>query len=385
MTAYDPADERALRVGRLVDDWMRSGLLTSAQREAIAPSLAVRLRRTNRFLRFTLFVITSVILQSALGLLVVLLDSAVTPFTIGVMCAGAAVVCGWLAVWLARRYEFYRFGVEEATAVAAIVLATASAALMTSSDGDGSLVAGLTVAGLTSLLAYRWFGFVYAAVAAVACAAALPFVLLDSAVAARLVALLVLAGLVAGLRRVRGGLGDEFPGDTYTVLEALAWLGGYALVNLQITGLLTSSDRPAWLHWSSYAAIWMLPAVGLWTAVRGRDRWLLRAALVMALATVVSNKGYLGSPRHEWDPAVFGLLLIGVALAVRRWLAAGEGGARHGYTAVRILASDAAALDGLALASALQTGSTTSTAAPPADADLGGGGRSGGAGAGARF
>ena len=30
MTAYDPADERALRVGRLVDDWTQSGLLTSA-------------------------------------------------------------------------------------------------------------------------------------------------------------------------------------------------------------------------------------------------------------------------------------------------------------------------------------------------------------------
>ena len=93
----------------------------------------------------------------------------------------------------------------------------------------------------------------------------------------------------------------------------------------------------------------------------------------------------MGSPRHEWDPVVFGLLVIGAALAVRRWLASGDGGARHGYTAIRILASEAAALDGLALASALQTGSTTPAAAPPGDADLGGGGRSGGAGAGASF
>jgi hypothetical protein len=105
----------------------------------------------------------------------------------------------------------------------------------------------------------------------------------------------------------------------------------------------------------------------------------------MVLATVASNQGYLGSPRHEWDAAVFGLLLIGGALVVRWWLASGEGGARRGYTAVRTLASDAAALDGLALVSALQSGSTTTTSAPSADADLGGGGRSGGAGSGATF
>ncbi|MEP7116400.1 MAG: hypothetical protein ABI880_02390 [Acidobacteriota bacterium] len=385
MTAYDPAAERAVRVGRLVDEWTRSGLLTGVQRDAIVPSLAVPLRRTNRFLRVTLLVITAVILQAALGLFVVLLGSALTAFSVGVVCVGAAVVFGWFAAWLARRYAFYRFGVEEANAVAAIVLATVGAALMTSSGDDGMVVAGVTAGGVAALAAYRWFGFLYAAVAAIACAAALPFPLLDFTAASRLVALLVLAAAAFGLRRARAALADEFPGDTYAVLEALTWLGAYALANLQISGALTSSAPPSWLYWSSYAATWILPALALWTAACGRDRWLLRAALAMALASIASNQGYLGSPRHEWDPVVFGLLLIGGTLAVRRWLAAGVDGARSGYTAVRILASDAAALDGLAMVSALQTQSMTSPATPPAAPGIGDGGRSGGAGGGAAF
>ena len=256
MTAYDAADERALRVGRLVDDWTRSGLLTRAQRDAVAPSLAVPLRRTNRVLRFTLFVIAAVILQAALGLFVVLLDNALTAFSVGVVCVGAAAVFGWFAAALVRRYQFYRFGVEEANVVAAIVLATVGAALMTSSGDDGVLVAGLTAGGLAALAAYYWFGILYAAVAAVACAAALPFPLLEFTAASRLVAMLVLAAVVCGLRRARAPLGDEFPGDTYAVLEAFAWLGAYALVNLQVSGALTSSQRPSWLYWSSYAATW---------------------------------------------------------------------------------------------------------------------------------
>ena len=77
-------------------------------------------------------------------------------------------------------------------------------------------------------------------------------------------------------------------------------------------------------------------------ALRGRERPLLWASLAMALATLLSNKESRGSPRHAWDPILLGLLLMGIAIAVRRWLAAGDDGARRGYTASRLLASDKA-------------------------------------------
>jgi hypothetical protein len=39
---------------------------------------------------------------------------------------------------------------------------------------------------------------------------------------------------------------------------------------------------------------------------------------------------YLGWQRHTWDPMLLGALLIGVALFMRRWVADGPGGIRHG-------------------------------------------------------
>ncbi|MDP2055297.1 MAG: hypothetical protein Q8L75_16790, partial [Acidobacteriota bacterium] len=73
MSAYHLDDERAIRTGRSVEDWTASGLLTSEQRDILMPQLAVDLRRTNKFLRITLFVFGGIILQSALGLFAVAL------------------------------------------------------------------------------------------------------------------------------------------------------------------------------------------------------------------------------------------------------------------------------------------------------------------------
>ena len=67
MSAYTDDQERAIRVMRLVQDWTKSGLLTQEQRDRIAPELKVDLRRTNKFLRVTIFVFGLLILQSFTG------------------------------------------------------------------------------------------------------------------------------------------------------------------------------------------------------------------------------------------------------------------------------------------------------------------------------
>ena len=71
MSAYSDDQERAIRVMRLVQDWTKSGLLTAEQREQIAPELQVDLRRTNKFLRVTMFVFGLMILQAFTGLLAI--------------------------------------------------------------------------------------------------------------------------------------------------------------------------------------------------------------------------------------------------------------------------------------------------------------------------
>jgi hypothetical protein len=385
MSAYELDDERAIRTGRQVDDWTQSGLLTQEQRDLVMPQLAVSLRRTNKFLRVTLFIFGAVILQSVLGLLAVILNDIANSVTAAALCLMIGGGCFWLASRLVTRYSLYRFGVEEAVALSAAALVAGGAALLVGDEGNWALVIGLAVgAGMLASL-FVYFGYVYAAVMAMVAVAALPFQFGDSEIVQRMAAVIVLATIAIVVRNARSGYGDEHPGDALTVIEATAWLGIYLLVNLAVSSVFSTMDRASVFHWVTYAGIWVLPAIGLWLALRGRERPLLLVSLAMALGTLLSNKAYLGSPRYEWDPILFGALLMGIATVVRRWLASGEGGMRHGYTPVRLVASDQSLLAGLATVSSVHTNVPVASSAPAVDPAIGGGGRSGGAGAGGSF
>ena len=110
---------------------------------------------------------------------------------------------------------------------------------------------------------------------------------------------------------------------------------------------------------------------------------MLDVSLLLALATLASNKAYLGLEHNTWDPILFGLLLIGTAVGVRRWLASGD---RRGFTPLRILSSDVRRLSMVATASGmLNPMKGHAAAAPDPDKFESGGGRSGGAGASGTF
>ena len=135
-------------------------------------------------------------------------------------------------------------------------------------------------------------------------------------------------------------------------------------------------------------AIWALPIAGIRLGVRDRDRELMDVSALLMLVTLLTNKAYLGLPRNTWDPIVLGILLIAIAVGVRRWLSAGTGGERRGFTAARLLEKDRAAVSRVSIAAALGqpgvgTGINPSGTAPPAEPF--GGGRSGGGGGGDRF
>src|SRR5262249_45906952 len=135
-----------------------------------------------------------------------------------------------------------------------------------------------------------------------------------------------------------------------------------------------------------YVGTWLVPAGGLGMAIRDKQRPLLAAALAATLATLYTNKLYLEWPRQTWDPILLGVLLIGVATALRRWLASGPDGQRYGFTAARILEGDRDALATIATASAAwprQPLHAQAGAEQPASPL--GGGRSGGGGGGAAY
>jgi len=384
MRRYSVEQERTIRAERLARNWLRSGLIDPAQHDRIAPGLRVGLRRTNRFLRLTLFGFGLLIVAAAVALLAVSFDVSNADAAWATCLASGVAVWG-LAELLVGRFRLYRFGLEEACATGAAVLVAGGTVFLTesllsggSADWELELFIGLITGAVAAVVVYRRFGYLYAAVAAMACAAAaalqlgLPFVL------GRLLAAAVLIACVVAARVMHRRCGDEYPGSDYAALHAGAVIGLYAVLNLQLSFVPAGTHRA--FYWFTYATIWIVPLGAFLSAVPERNRLLLDASLVMGLATLVTNKPYLGLARETWDPILLGVLLIGAAMALRRWLAGGAGGMRGGFTARRILRSDddALALAGLATAFRDAPAGAHHDAPPP---DPFAGGRSGGGGA----
>jgi len=383
MMIYPRDDERAIRVQRMVHDWTASGLLGPEQRDRMLEDLQVDYRRTNVFLRVALFLFGFLIINAFVGLLAVTSDLR-EGFGFLLMIAAAGVF--FLAQWLIARYRVYRFGVEEAVAISAVTFFGFGCAIFMR-GGFSSLRGFIGLAG-AAFIVFTRFGYLYAGVAAVLFAGMIPFNFniftgLIADTPRRLMAIVILL-IIFGLARERRKDHDwDFPGDLYAVLETTAWAAIYVLTNLKISEWLSVPDDVAMFYWSTYAFIWILPAVGLLLAVLDRHRWMLDANIVMAIVTLMSNKPYLGGVQKPWDPILFGVLMIAIALALKRWLASGADGARRGFIAGRLLASEQERLALAGGVSALKVGAPEPHSHP--GPEIGGGGRSGGAGASGTF
>jgi hypothetical protein len=366
-----------------VRDWWKSGVITEQQHDRMAADLDTGLRRTNVFLRATLCVFGLLITLAATGLVAVIVEPGQSASWI--LAALAAAASFVLAMWLVNAFHLYRFGIEEALAVASVFLAGAAVILllepMSSISGSTAIGFGFVGAAIVAFIVFFEFGFVYAAVLATACAALAPFELVESDVARRLIAVAVLAALFLGARLQRGEHGEEFPGDAYAVMEAAAWSGVYLLLNLKISSWVSHTAEAGWFYWATYAATWMLPAAGLWIAIREKHRLLLDVNIALALVTLMTNKAYLNASRNAWDPIAFGVLLIAIALGVRRWLASGADQSRDGFVPVRVLASERERLAVAGNVSVLQPSLHPQHPAAPPEPTVGHGGQSGGGGA----
>jgi hypothetical protein len=374
-------DERRLRLQALVREWARSGLLDPQQGATLEAELRVNLRRTNVFLRAGLAIFTVLIVAASVALTIVAFELD-HPMPEAVVSAVSAAVCLGLAHYCVISLRFYRFGVEEALAVSSVVLMAAAAYTFTyvhniEGVGDAPAAAALLAGAVGSAGVYRRFGYVYAAIGAIACAAAMPFQFDLTAPIQHALAAAVLAAIVVIARRQRRRYDDEYPGDDYALMQAAAWAGLYLTLNLQFWFTRTDIEGP--FYWFTYAMIWALPLSGLSLAVLGKERPLLAVALAMMLTTLLTNKAYLGWTRHQWDPMVLGTFLMAAAVMVRRWLSAGANGQRAGFTATRILSRQAGAVTVVGTASAAFHPEAPSF--PESERFGGGGGSSGGGGA----
>jgi len=390
---YTERDEERLHLLRSVKSWTRSGLLGRDQGAQLEADLQVDLRRTGIMLRvgIALFTVILVVAAVALTILSVRIDR---DWAIGIVALFSGAICFGVADWLVGEFKLYRYGVEEALLVSSVALLGAGVGLIAASvlhtHGNVPIDIALVAAAAASGYAYHRFGLQYAGVAAIVCLGLIPLLFDGGSEPVRrsLVALIFLvAAAVAAVMAARAT--NEIRKDDAFVFRAAAVVGLYLVVNLEIaSGPFNRYGHPiqAWFKWTTYALIWIVPALALWRGIASRDRKLIVVGIGLALITLITNKPYLGLPRQTWDPMLFGLLLAGIAVVLRRWLASGPGGERHGFTGERILHSDVDALRVVGVASAAIHLQTDRPAPEPTPASPQfGGGRSGGAGAGGDF
>src|SRR5437867_757989 len=215
MRRYSREAEETVQAQDLIWEWMRSGLLEKEQIPRLSEDLQTDLRRTNNFLRLVLFLFTAIIIGASVLLLDIL--QITEDRARAVACVAAAPLCFGLAECLVAKFRLYRFGVEEALGVGAVVLVIAAVAqMMSNANIDSVLAMALALGAIGGLLLYLRSGFVYAGVIAIACAAMIPFPLVHPVVVRHLLAAAI---LLVSFVVVRGN--DLF--------QATAWVGLYVV------------------------------------------------------------------------------------------------------------------------------------------------------------
>jgi hypothetical protein len=348
---YSADSEEALRARQFLTDWVGDGFLTEEQYQRLEQETVSDLRTTNIFLRLVLFLFTLIGVGAAVALFFV--GSGPSEQSIGIFVLIFAVVCYAAAEFAVFQAELYRYGIEEALAVCSVGFLCAGIQFVFFSDSPYSpkLESLVPAAGaVLSLWIWRRFGLWYAFPAAMIFVIFLPgYWTLSHAAQHLIVAGFYATGLIC-VAAVRSRHRFDYLDDAYSLVEAFLWLGIYLAINLQLWSLSlpahwwgvtrSASEFAGPFYWTTWVLIWCLPPIVLTRGVRQKDRFVIAVGAIAAILTFVTNKPYLGWPRHTWDPMILGVLLTGVAIFVRRWLAHGPGGIRHGFTAERLSGKD---------------------------------------------
>jgi hypothetical protein len=403
MRLYTASSEETLRARKLLTDWAGEGFLTKEQYQRLEQETDSELRTTNIFLRLILFLFTLISVGAAAALFFKIFLSRPPEQTIGIFLLVFAAVCYGAAEAAVSQTRLYRYGIEEALAACSVgFLCVGMQIALFSGSGyfsepHGAQIVVPAAGAVFSLWIWRRFGLLYAFLAAMIFVVFLPGYWTSSQMAQHvIVALFYASGLICvALVRPRHRFG--YLDTDYSLVEALCWLGIYLAINLQLsslglvahwwgggTGATSGFPRP--FYWTTWVLIWCLPPVVLARGVRQKDRSVIGVGAIAAILTIVCNKPYLGWQRHTWDPMLLGIMLTGVVLFIRRWLARGPGGIRHGFTAARLSGRDKKWMEaGSAVLGLVSPQSVTPSPQTKSSDFRFGGGASGGGGAGGDF
>jgi hypothetical protein len=387
--AYTESTEEARRARDLLKDWTGEGFLTAEQYKSMEQETACDLRRTNIFLRLVLALFTLIIVGAGVALFFVVSHRSVQASVISLLIFAALSYAA--AEFAVSRTRLYRHGIEEALAACSVGFLCAG---MLAASLPNAMVFLVPAAGaIVSVWIWHRFGLPYAPLAAILF---IPWVA-GSWTSSYSAQHLIVAGFYTAslitVAAIRSRHRFTYLNEQYSIAEALLWLSIYLAINLQLSSVnlmgqwwgrplaTIAFSRP--FYWATWVLIWCLPPVVLARGLRLKDRSIIAVGGIAAILTLVTNKPYLGWERHTWDPMLLGVLLIGVALFIRRWLANGPGGIRRGFTAQRLSGKDKAWLS--AGSAALGLVSPQPITPSPQTSPQFGGGDSGGGGASSNF
>jgi hypothetical protein len=398
---YSTSSEETLRARKFLTDWTGEGFLTKEQYQLLEQETVSEVRTTNIYLRLVLFFFTLIIIGAAAGLFFTVFLSRPSEQTFGVFFLIFAAVCYAAAEIAVSQARLYRYGIEEALVVFSVGFLCAGLQF-TLFSGFGysrpdAVQCLVPAAGAVfSLWIWRRFGRSYFFLAAMIFAIFLPGYWTTSREAQHLIVAVFYATGLAGVAVVRSRHRFDYLDEAYSLAEALLWLGIYLAINLQFSslnlpaqwwnGTRAASEFARPFYWGTWVLIWCLPPIVLARGIRRKDRLVIAVGAIVAALTLVCNKPYLGWPRHSWDPMLLGILLTGVALFLRRWLAGGPGGIRHGFTAARLSGKDKHWMSvGATVLGPLSPHAITPEPQPSSPDFRFGGGQSGGGGASSDF
>ncbi len=280
---------------------------------------------------------------------VVFLSRAATQAT-GIFLLTCAAISYAAAEFAVSKARLYRYGIEEALAACSVGFLCVGMQEAGHHYWQGTEFLVPAAGALLSLWIWHRFGLPYASLAAMIFVVWIPGYWTSSHSAQHgIVAAFYAVGLLT-VAAVRPRHRFTYLDNKYSIAEALLWLGIYLAINLQLSSLnllgqwwgrlQTTTEFSMPFYWATWVLTWCLPPVVLARGLRRKDRFVIAVGAIAAILTLATNKPYLGWQRHTWDPMLLGALLIGVALVIRRWLARGPAGIRHGFTAQRLSGKD---------------------------------------------
>ena len=351
---YSSAQEENIFIRKQAGTWKRSGLITDDQLSTITNLTDPDLQQTNIFFRILFFVFT-ILCASALFGLFVWIAGLKTSMAYSFTLIITGVIFYFLAENAVTKYHLYRHGIEEALALFSMsllcigLLIGLTELILGKTWSTSNTIALCLIFATSAYWLYLRFGYLYAALISLIAVCIIPFQLSLPPTNERLVLLLIFCLIyLVSLNTDKPNIAD-FRKERNITIQACLLIAIYLTVNLQIlgvVGLLIEDTHiihlhpklfPPYIYWPSYIFTFVIPTVGIYWGIKSRKRLIMNAGLVLACLTLSTNKGYLGLTRYAWDPAIMGIMLIGLSIFISRWLKRGPEGNRYGFTQSDIL------------------------------------------------